>query len=146
MINRRAISNLLKNLEGDKEDFIKGLDMIIKAGVKIVNSTEELKEELIGFDDIYQTSVIDLGFNYWLQVSDGKLSYQKGLNSDASFKMNYTKELIIKILKGEISGTDAFMKGKIKVEGEISQGLRYVKLFRIFTKYLEKKNGNSNHN
>jgi len=145
MINREAISNLFKNLEGDNKNFIKGLEMIIKAGVKIVNSTDELQEELIGFDDIYQTSVFDLGFNYWLQVSNGKLSYQKGINPEASFKMNYTKELIIKILKGEISGTDAFMKGKIKVEGEISQGLRYVKLFRIFTKYLEKKNGNSNH-
>ena len=145
MINREAISNLLKNLEGDNDNFIKALDLIIKAGVKIVNSTDELQEELIGFDDIYQTAILDLGFNYWLQVSDGKLRYQKGVNPDASFKMNYTKELIIKILKGEISGTDAFMKGKINVEGEISQGLRYVKLFRIFTKYLKKKNGNSNH-
>ena len=116
MINRKAISKLLKNLEGDKENFIKGLDMIIKAGIKIVNSTDELQEELVGFDDIYQTSVIDLGFNYWLQVYDGKLSYKKGINPNASFKMNYTKELIIKILKGETSGTDAFMKGKITVE------------------------------
>ncbi|MFX0057426.1 MAG: SCP2 sterol-binding domain-containing protein [Candidatus Hodarchaeota archaeon] len=145
MINRESISNLLKNLEGENENFKKALESIIKAGVKIVNSTEELREELIGFDDIYQTSVIDLGFNYWLQVSEGKLSYKKGINPEASFIMNYTKELIIKILKGEISGTDAFMKGRIHVQGEISQGLRYVKLFRIFTKYLEKKNGNSNH-
>jgi putative sterol carrier protein len=145
MITREAISNLLNNLEGDNEKFIKTLDSIIKAGVKIVNSTDELREELIGFDDIYQTSVLDLGFDYWLQVSDGRLSYKKGINPEALFKMNYTKELIIKILKGEISGTDAFMKGKINVEGDISQGLRYVKLFRIFTRYLEKKNGNSNH-
>ncbi|GAH79050.1 unnamed protein product [marine sediment metagenome] len=33
------------------------------------------------------------------------------------------------------------MKGKIKVEGSLSQGLRYIKLFRTFFKYLIKKNG-----
>jgi len=145
MINRNAINILLDDLEKDEKRFLAGLDKIIKAGTTIINTTEELREELIGFDDIYQTYISDLDFNYWFQVSEGKVLYQKGVNPEASFKMKLTKELIIKILKGEISGRDAFMRGKLKVEGDISQGLRYVKLFRIFTKYLDKKNGNNNH-
>ena len=58
-----------------------------------------------------------------------------------SFRVSYTKILIIKILKGEISGTDAFMKGQLRVEGDLSQGLHYVKIFRLFVEYLKKKNG-----
>jgi len=141
MTPQNPISSILRNLDKDSPKFNNVLDKIIKVVVKIMNNTEELKEELVGFDDIYQTNVVDANFNYWLEVSDGKLSYEKGINPKALFKINFNKDLIIQILRNEISGTDAFMKGKINIEGSLSQGLRYIKLFRIFVKYLKKKNG-----
>lgn len=141
MFSRNSIIIIFDELGKDDKRFLGAIDKIVNAGTHIINSTEELREELIGYDDIYQTHIIDLNFDYWFQVTNGTVIYKKGINPDASFKMNFTKDLIIKILKNEISGTDAFMKGKIRVEGDISQGLRYVKLFRLFTKYLEKKNG-----
>ena len=141
MTAQNPISSILRNLNKDSPKFEYVLDKIIKVVVKIMNNTEELKEELVGFDDIYQTSVVDANFDYWLEVSDGKLSYEKGINSKALFKINIDKDIIIQILKNKVSGTDAFMKGKINVEGSLSQGLRYIKLFRIFIKYLRKKNG-----
>jgi putative sterol carrier protein len=144
MVDSEPINSLLEALEKDKEQFIKVLDKIIKIGVKIFNSTEELQEELVGFDDIYQTHIKDINFSYWLKVTNGKIKYQKGFNLDALFKMNYTSDMVIKILKGEISGTDAFMRGKLNVEGNLTQGLRYVKLFRTFFKYLQKKNDSAN--
>ena len=141
MSDRNPITAILENLEKNGAKFEYVLDKIIKGVVKIMNDTEELKEELMGYDDIYQTYVIDADFNYWLEVSEGRLRYEKGVNSQALFTIIFTKDLIIKILREEISGTNAFMKGKIKVEGSLSQGLRYIKLFRIFEKYLRKKNG-----
>ena len=141
MAGQNPISSLLRNLDKESPKFEYVLDKIIKAVVKIMNSTEELKEELIGFDDIYQTYVTDANFNYWLEVSDGKLSYGNDINPKALIKVKFNKDIIIQILKNEVSGTDAFMKGKINVEGSLSQGLRYIKLFRIFVKYLKKKNG-----
>ena len=138
---QNPISSILANLDGDSPKFASILDKIIKAVVKIMNNTEELKEELIGFDDIYQAYVLDTDFNYWLEVSDGVLHYEKGINPNAKFSINFNRDIILKILKAEMSGTDAFMKGKINVEGSLSQGLRYIKLFRIFVKYLQKKNG-----
>ncbi len=141
MAPQNPISSILRNLDKDSPKFNYVLDKIIKVVVKIMNNTEELKEELVGFDDIYQTNVVDAKFNYWLEVSDGKLSYEKGINPKALFKININKDIIIQILRNEISGTDAFMKGKINLEGSLSQGLRYIKLFRIFVKYIRKKNG-----
>ncbi|NVM16478.1 MAG: SCP2 sterol-binding domain-containing protein [Candidatus Lokiarchaeota archaeon] len=141
MPDQNPISSILKNLDANSSKFAYVLDKIIKAVVKIMNSTEELNEELIGFDDIYQTYVTDADFNYWLEVSEGKVCYEKGVNPKALFTINFDKDIIIQILKNEISGTDAFMKGKINIEGSLSQGLRYIKLFRIFVKYLRKKNG-----
>ena len=138
---RLPISSILKNLDADSPKFALILSKIIKAVVKIMNNAEELKEELIGFDDIYQTYVTDVDFNYWLEVSDGKLFYEEGINPKALFAIYFDRNIIIQILKNEVSGTDAFMKGKIRVEGSLSQGFRYIKLFRIFEKYLRKKNG-----
>ncbi|MFX0033806.1 MAG: SCP2 sterol-binding domain-containing protein [Promethearchaeota archaeon] len=138
------INSLLEVLEKDKKQFVKVLDKIIRIGVKAFNSAEELKEELVGFDDIYQTYIKDVDFSYWLKIANGKMDYQKGDNPDALFRMNYTSEMVIKILKGEISGTDAFMRGKLIVEGDLTQGLRYVKLFRMFFKYIQKKNHSAN--
>ena len=141
MSDHNPIISILENLESNGVKFEYALDKIITGVVKIMNNTEELKEELIGYDDIYQTYVNDADFNYWLEVSNGRLSYEKGVNPQALFKINLTKDLIIKILRKEISGTEVFMKGKIKVEGSLSQGLRYIKLFRIFEKYSRKRNG-----
>ncbi|MBA7518037.1 hypothetical protein ES705_10102 [subsurface metagenome] len=141
MAGQNPINLILEELSKNGKKFEYILDKILKAGVSIMNNTEELKEELIGFDDIYQTCIIDVNLSYWLEVSHGKLHYEKGVNPQALFKMVFSKDLFIKILKDEIGGTDAFMKGKIKVEGSLSQGLRYIKLFRTFFKYLIKKNG-----
>ena len=141
MAGQNPISSILRSLDKDSPKFEYILDKIIKSVVKIMNNTEELNEELIGFEDIYQTYVTDADFNYWLEVSDGKVFYEKGVNKKALFTINFNKNIIIQILNNEISGTDAFMKGKINVEGSLSQGLRYIKLFRIFVKYLRKKNG-----
>lgn len=141
MAGQNPLNLILEDLSKNGKKFEYVLDKIIKAGVAIMNNTEELKEELIGFDDIYQTCIFDLNLSYWLEVSHGKLCYEKGVNPQALFKMVFSKDLFIKILKDEIGGADAFMKGKIKVEGSLSQGLRYIKLFRTFFKYLSKKNG-----
>lgn len=137
MFNQEIIKKLLEVLENDEEKFIDILDKIIVGFVKLVNSLDDLREELIGLDDIYQTFIEDANFNYWLEVSEGKIHYEKGVNAQADFKMTLSKELIIKILKGEISGTEEFMKGKINVDGDLSQGLHYIKLFRIIFRFLK---------
>ncbi len=141
MSDHNPFISILENLENNGVKFEYALDKIIKGVVIIMNNTEELKEELLGYDDIYQTYITDADFNYWLEVSDGRLCYEKGVNPQALFTINLTKDLIVKILREDLIGTDAFMKGKIKIEGSLSQGLRYIKLFRIFEKYLRKRNG-----
>lgn len=140
MINTKAINSILKGLEGNDKEFLRMLDKVIKLGIEVINSTEELKEELLGLDDIYQTYIKDINFNYWFEVSNGILTYSEGVNPNAKFKMTFTKNLIINILKGQASGVDDFMRGKINVEGDLSQGLRYIKLFRLLITYLSKSN------
>jgi len=136
MLNSKSYSSVIHYLENHDEEFIATLDKIIKFAVNKFKITEELREEIIEYDDIYQIIITDIDFNFWLNISNGSIIYKKGINRSASFRIRYTKDILVKILKREMYGTDAYMKGIIKVDGDLSQGLRFIKLFRLFIKYL----------
>ncbi len=136
MLNSKSYSSVIHYLENHDEEFIATLDKIIKFAVNKFKITEELREEIIEYDDIYQIIITDIDFNFWLNISNGSIIYKKGINRSASFRIRYTEDILVKILKREMYGTDAYMKGIIKVDGDLSQGLRFIKLFRLFIKYL----------
>lgn len=136
MLNSKSYNYVIHYLENYDGEFIAVLDKIINFAVNKFKITEELREEIIEYDDIYQIIITDINFNFWLNVSNGSIIYKKGINRSASFRIRYTKDIFVKILKREMYGTDAYMKGMIKVDGDLSQGLRFIKLFRLFIKYL----------
>jgi len=136
MLDSKGFISVIHDLENNTEEFITALDRIISFGVSIIKNTGELREEIIDYDDIYQILITDINFNFWFKVSNGTIMYKKGINRGASFRVRYRKDIFIKILKREMYGTDAYMKGKIKVDGDLTQGLRFIKLFRFFIKYI----------
>lgn len=136
MLNSKSFTSVIHDLETHDGEFIAVLDRIIKFIVNKFKNIEELREEILEYDDTYQIIITDMNFNFWLKLSNGSIIYKKGVNRSASFRVIYTKDIMVKILKREMYGTDAFMKGIIKVDGELSQGLRFIKLFRLFIKYL----------
>jgi putative sterol carrier protein len=137
MLDSKNFRSVVHDLENNNEEFITALDRIISFAVNIVKNTEELREEIIDYNDTYQISLTDINFNFWFKVSNGSILYKKGINRSATFKVRYTKDVFIKILTREMEGTDAFMRGKIKVDGNLSEGLRFTKIFRLFIKYIE---------
>ncbi|MFX1436210.1 MAG: SCP2 sterol-binding domain-containing protein [Promethearchaeota archaeon] len=136
MLNSKSLNSVLTDLQNHNGELIALLDKFIKFAVNKFLNTEDLREEIEAYDDIYQIIIKDLDFNFWLNVSNGSIIYKKGINRSASFKVKYTKDVLLKILKREMDGTDAYMKGLIEVDGDLSQGLRFTKLFRIFLLYL----------
>ncbi len=136
MLNSKSFNTVLNNLEKYDGELIVVLDKFIKFAVDKFINTEDLREEIDNYNDIYQIIISDLNFNFWLKVSNSTIIYKKEINRNASFTVKYTKDILIKILKREMYGTDAFMKGLIKVDGDLSQGLRFIKLFRLFLVYL----------
>ena len=136
MLNTKSLNSVLTHLENHNNELVVVLDKFIKFAVDKFIDTEDLLEEIEDYDDIYQIIVSDMNFNFWLKISNGSMIYKKGINRSATFTVIYTKDILIKILKREMYGTDAFMKGLIKVDGDLSQGLRFIKLFRMFLVYL----------
>jgi hypothetical protein len=138
MLNSKSFGFEVLGLENNDEEFIAAVDRMIKFTVAIIKGTEELREEIKDYDDIYQVLITDIDFNFWFKVSGGSILYKKGINRAASVRIRYQKDTFVKVLKRELEGTDAFMKGKIKVDGSLTQGLRFTKLFRLFIRYVNK--------
>ena len=136
MLNSKRLNSVLANLESHNDELIVVIDKFIKFVVDKIINTQDLREEIEEYNDIYQIIVSDLNFNFWLKISNNSIIYKKGINRNASFTVKYTKNIFIKILKRETYGSDAYMKGLIKVDGDLSQGLRFIKLFRMFLVYL----------
>ncbi|MFW9942776.1 MAG: SCP2 sterol-binding domain-containing protein [Candidatus Thorarchaeota archaeon] len=136
MLDSKGFRSVVHNLERNTEEFIIALERIIRLGVSVINNNEELREEIIEYNDIYQISITDINYHFWAKISNGTIMYKKGINRDASFRVKYHKDIFIKILTRKISGTDAYMKGKIQVDGDLTQGLRFIKLFRLVIKYI----------
>jgi len=136
MFDSKSFRSVMHDLGTSDEAFITALDRFIRFSVNIVNNTEELREEIIDYEDTYQISLVDINFHFMFKISKGSIVYKKGLNRDTSFRVRYTKDIFVKVLKREMLGTEAFMKGKIKVDGDLTHGLRFIKLFRIFIKYI----------
>ena len=136
MLDSKGFRSVIHDLESNNEEFITALNQFIMLGISIIKNTEDIREEIIDYDDIYQILITDLNFNFWIKISNGTILYKKGINREASFRVKYKKDIFIKILKREMSGTDAYMKGKIKVDGNLTQGLRFIKLFRLLLKFI----------
>lgn len=137
MFDSKKFNSVIHELENKEEEFIAILDKIIKMGVNFLQNTEELREEIMDYDYIYQILVSDINFKFWLKVSRGSIMYKRGINPNATFRVSYTKDIMIKILKREMYGSEAYMKGIIKVDGDLTQGLRYIKVFRLLLKYIK---------
>ena len=137
MLDSRSFRSVVHELESNDEEFISVLERVISFAVNIIKNTEELREEIIDYDDIYQILLTDINFNFWIKLSNGSIIYKKGINRNATLRVRYTKDIFIKILKRDMGGVDAFIKGKIKVDGDWGKGLRFIKIFRLFLKYIE---------
>ncbi len=135
MLDSKGFRSVVHGLEKNNEEFITALERIIRLGVNLINNNEELREEIIEYDDIYQISITDINYHFWIKISNGTIMYKNGINREALFRVRYHKDIFIKIFR-EMSGTDAYMKGKIQVDGDLTQGLRFIKLFRMLIKYI----------
>ncbi|MFX0070614.1 MAG: SCP2 sterol-binding domain-containing protein [Candidatus Hermodarchaeota archaeon] len=144
MLSTESIDVVLRKLaKGDKESVVI-LDQFLKSIIKTIENTEELKEEIDDFTETYQFHVTDLNFNFWFSIYKKKITYEKGINKTATLKVFFTKDILVKVIKKEISGTELYMKGLIKVKGNLSHAVKIMNFLRTVRNYLLNNSKNSN--
>jgi putative sterol carrier protein len=71
---------------------------------------------------------IDGAGKWTVRVENGQVSVQEG-EGDADTTISASEETFMRIVDGEQNATSAFMMGKLKVSGDLSNAMKLQKLF-----------------
>jgi len=134
---------MLNSLDSSKNAFKSTLDNFIRLSIKIANETEEFQEELKLFDDkIYHIYVSDSDYNIWLKKIGRSVVYNNSYyeeNSEGLSVIHFflTKTTMKKVITRKIQAADAFMRGLIKIRGDVSDAMCAKNLLSLFFRYMD---------
>ncbi len=87
-------------------------------------------EKAVGVDTVMQFKFTGAqASEYYVVIKNQKCESTEGVHPDPKMTMTVDSEDYIKILSGEMDATMAFMKGKVKVSGDMSVALGMGKYF-----------------
>ncbi len=143
MIDSNAILVMLNSLDSSKSKFKSTIDKFIRLSIKIANETEEFQEELKLFDDkIYHIYISDSDYNIWLKKIGGSVVYNNSYyeeNSEGLSVIHFflSKTTMKKVITRKIQADDAFMRGLIKIRGDVSDAMCAKNLLSLFFRYMD---------
>jgi len=134
----KTLNSILDELEAEDTEIITIFTRFLEFSINFIQNTQELREEILDFDNIYQFYVNDINFELWMKISKGTIIYKKGINDNADLRISFTKKLLLRLIKQDITITEAYMKGLLKMQGDISQVVKFRNLIRFYRKYVKK--------
>lgn len=138
MTYSKTFNSIIDELETEETEIVATFTRFLEFSINFIQSTQELREEILDFDNIYQFYVNDINFELWIEISNGSIIYKKGININSDLRIFLTKNLLLRLIKQDITITDAYMKGLLKMQGDISQVVKFRNLVRFYSKYVKK--------
>ncbi len=91
-----------------------------------------LPEKAAGVDTVMQFNFTGAQASEWhVTVKDQKIQSAEGTHPNPNMTMTVSSEDYVKIATGEMDATMAFMKGKVKVSGDMGVALGMGKYFNF---------------
>jgi len=69
------------------------------------------------------------GGNWYVVIKDGAAKFEKGTFEKATATIHMTAEDFAAMTSGELNAVNAFMMGKVKVEGDLNTVMKFQSLF-----------------
>ncbi|GAG87158.1 unnamed protein product [marine sediment metagenome] len=138
MIDSNTILMILNSLESPKNSFKSTIDKFIKIAIKIANDSDDIRDELELYHDIiYHIYIFDADYNIWIKKKGTSLSFNNSIYEENSENVDIlhfllSKNLMKKILMRKVQVPDAFMRGLIKINGNISSAIHARNLWKTF--------------
>ena len=106
------------------------LDEVFQKVEEVLNKNSD---PIQGIQAVYQYDISgEGGGTYQLHLSDGKAKVEKGEATDADCTLQMSIDDFRDLLLGNLSGTAAFMAGKLKVKGNLGLAMKMENLLRQF--------------
>jgi alkyl sulfatase BDS1-like metallo-beta-lactamase superfamily hydrolase len=112
------------------------MDNLLEKSIEILGKMPEVKDLFRSYNYVYQFTIPELSFDYWIHLKEGVFTYQRGVNPEYSIRFEIPKLVLYDILKGKIEAFEAYMKGFIKTEGTIDDLFRFKNVFRQVCLYI----------
>ena len=138
MTYSKTLNSILDELEAEDTEIITIFTRFLEFSINFIQNTQELREEILDFDNIYQFYVNDINFELWMKISKGTIIYKKGINDNADLRISFTKNLLLRLIKQDITITEAYMKGLLKMQGDISLAVKFRNFIRFYRKFVKK--------
>jgi putative sterol carrier protein len=85
-----------------------------------------------GADTVIQLNVTGTQAGQWnVVIKDGKLNVAKGTHAAPELTVTADTADILAVANGELDPTKAFMQGKAKVTGDLTEAMGLIKLFKL---------------
>ena len=110
--------------------------------MKIANDSEDVRDELALYEDmIFHVYLPDLDHNIWIKTSENQLNYNTNLYElipKNSHVIHYilNRKTMAKILRQEMTAAEAFFKGLVNIDGELSDAIISRNILNQFFAYI----------
>lgn len=106
------------------------IDQIFQTIEKVLN---ENPEPIQNSNVVYQFELAgDDGGTYQLHLSDGQVKVEKGTSIEATCSLQMKVSNFKDFLLGSLNGPVAFMTGKLKIKGSISEAMKLENLLQQY--------------
>lgn len=85
-------------------------------------------ENAAGLSAVFQFRITDAE-PFYIDIRDGACQCCYGLHEDPSLVLHLDEATLVQIISGEQDGMSAFMKGRLRAEGNVMLATRLSKLF-----------------
>ena len=143
MIDSNAILMVLNSLDSSTSSFKSTIDKFIKLGIKIANEIDEFREELEIYEDkLFHIYIKDLDYNIWLKKIGSQFSYNNSYYEENQESLQIihfflTKATMKKVITRKIQAPDAFMRGLIKIKGNLADAMIAKNLLSLLFTYMD---------
>jgi putative sterol carrier protein len=120
----QELKEKLKAKIDDGSFSIDDLQDYIKLLVDVCNETDDIKEEVEGWDRKLQF-VIRGSTNAWLKVADSKAEAGEGDIDTPDITLEMDARVAAGVFSGEIDATSAYMAGDLKVVGPLPDAVKF---------------------
>lgn len=118
------------------------LDRDFKDYLNLNKEYSETDPDFIDFikdiQKVFQVKLSDVDFNFWVDISNGKIEYDLKIHPDPDVVILMTKKVLTDFILDKIDPAISYMAGKINIIGSVSDALLLGKLLKYsVSKILE---------